>query len=52
MDDASAQVHEECVEFPDNFLLIDLCGEHDRNLAEIENASWRADHAPGESVWP
>ena len=29
-------LHEEVVEFPDNFLLIDLCGEHDRNLAEIE----------------
>ena len=25
------------VEFPDNRLLIDLCGEYDRNLAEIEN---------------
>lgn len=24
------------IEFPDNFLLIDLCGEHDRNLAELE----------------
>ena len=24
------------LEFPDNFLLIDLCGEHDRHLAEIE----------------
>jgi len=24
------------LEFPDNFLLIDLCGEHDRNLADIE----------------
>ncbi len=24
------------VEFPDNFLLIDLCGEHDSNLANIE----------------
>ena len=24
------------IEFPDNFLLIDLCGEHDRNLAKIE----------------
>ncbi|MEQ8922944.1 MAG: PhoH family protein [Roseovarius sp.] len=35
MDDSSA-LHEETVEFPDNFLLIDLCGEHDRNLAEIE----------------
>ncbi|MEM7731441.1 MAG: PhoH family protein [Pseudomonadota bacterium] len=29
-------LHEEILEFPDNFLLIDLCGEHDRNLAEIE----------------
>ena len=27
------------VEFPDNRLLIDLCGEHDRNLAEIESRS-------------
>jgi phosphate starvation-inducible PhoH-like protein len=26
------------VEFPDNFLLIDLCGEHDRNLAAVEAA--------------
>ena len=34
-DDLSA-LDEEVVEFPDNFLLIDLCGEHDRNLAEIE----------------
>jgi len=24
------------LEFPDNFLLIDLCGEHDRNLADVE----------------
>lgn len=24
------------VEYPDNFLLIDLCGEYDRNLAQIE----------------
>ncbi|QYX55918.1 PhoH family protein [Roseovarius sp. SCSIO 43702] len=30
---------EEVIEFPDNFLLIDLCGEHDRNLAEIERAT-------------
>ncbi len=29
-------LHEEVVEFPDNRLLIDLCGEYDRNLAEIE----------------
>ena len=26
----------EVLEFPDNFLLIDLCGEHDRNLADVE----------------
>lgn len=26
------------VEFPDNRLLIDLCGEHDRNLAAIEQS--------------
>jgi len=24
------------LEFPDNFLLIDLCGEHDRHLADVE----------------
>lgn len=35
LDDPS-DIHEALVEFPDNFLLIDLCGEHDRNLAEIE----------------
>lgn len=28
--------HEAAIEFPDNRLLIDLCGEFDRNLAEIE----------------
>ncbi|MFP7671786.1 PhoH family protein [Marivita sp. S0852] len=28
---------EALVEFPDNRLLIDLCGEYDRNLSEIEN---------------
>lgn len=28
--------HEALVEFPDNRLLIDLCGEYDRNLTEIE----------------
>ena len=28
---------EALVEFPDNRLLIDLCGEYDRNLAEIES---------------
>ncbi|MEX0366238.1 MAG: PhoH family protein [Ruegeria sp.] len=30
--------NEVLVEFPDNRLLIDLCGEYDRNLAEIERA--------------
>jgi len=34
--DDPAAIYEEVIEFPDNFLLIDLCGEHDRNLAEIE----------------
>ena len=29
-------LHKDVIEFPDNFLLIDLCGEHDKNLAEIE----------------
>ncbi len=29
-------MHEEVAEFPDNRLLIDLCGEFDRNLAELE----------------
>ncbi len=29
-------ISESLLEFPDNFLLIDLCGEHDRNLATIE----------------
>ncbi len=31
-------VHEIFLEFPDNRLLIDLCGEFDRNLAQIEGA--------------
>ncbi|QPM91893.1 PhoH-like protein [Pseudooceanicola algae] len=30
------QLAEAAVEFPDNFLLIELCGEHDRNLSELE----------------
>ncbi|SHI81351.1 PhoH family protein [Wenxinia saemankumensis] len=29
---------ETALEFPDNFLLIDLCGQHDRHLAQIEEA--------------
>ncbi len=31
-------VHETLLEFPNNRLLIDLCGEFDRNLAQIEHA--------------
>ncbi|HCJ00892.1 MAG TPA: phosphate starvation-inducible protein PhoH, partial [Sulfitobacter sp.] len=31
-----ASLQESVIEFPDNMLLIDLCGEYDRNLAEIE----------------
>jgi len=30
------EIAETAIEFPDNFLLIDLCGEHDKNLAKIE----------------
>jgi phosphate starvation-inducible PhoH-like protein len=33
----SPQAHETLLEFPDNRLLIDLCGEFDRNLAQIEH---------------
>ncbi len=29
---------ESTLEFPDNFLLIDLCGEYDRNLAALEQS--------------
>ena len=36
--DDPVKLHEEVIEFPDNFLLIDLCGEHDRNLAELEQS--------------
>ena len=32
----SGSLGESLVEFPDNRLLIDLCGEYDRNLADIE----------------
>ena len=35
---AESAPREVLLEFPDNRLLIDLCGEHDRNLAEIERA--------------
>ncbi|TCO72090.1 PhoH family protein [Rhodovulum euryhalinum] len=33
----STDVHETLLEFPDNRLLIDLCGEFDRNLAQVEH---------------
>ncbi|WP_306154135.1 PhoH family protein [Roseovarius sp. MMSF_3281] len=33
---AEDALHEAAIEFPDNRLLIDLCGEYDRNLADIE----------------
>ncbi|WP_372887296.1 PhoH family protein [Shimia sp.] len=33
---ASDAIGELLIEFPDNRLLIDLCGEYDRNLADIE----------------
>ncbi|EBA18237.1 PhoH family protein [Roseobacter sp. SK209-2-6] len=32
----TTNTHEVLLEFPDNRLLIDLCGEYDRNLADIE----------------
>lgn len=33
----SSDISEITLEFPDNFLLIDLCGEHDSNLAKLED---------------
>ena len=33
-----AETSESLLEFPDNFLLIDLCGEYDRNLTALESA--------------
>lgn len=33
---AAPPLGETVLEFPDNFLLIDLCGEHDRHLAALE----------------
>ncbi|MBE0412455.1 PhoH family protein [Yoonia sp.] len=35
---SAKDVTESLLEFPDNFLLIDLCGEYDRNLTTIENS--------------
>ena len=34
--DTPVEAHQTILEFADNRLLIDLCGEHDRNLAQIE----------------
>ena len=34
--DMTDLTHETLLEFPDNRVLIDLCGEYDRNLAQIE----------------
>jgi len=34
----SEEISETLLDFPDNRLLIDLCGEFDRNIAEIEHA--------------
>ena len=37
--DATAPAFAEtALEFPDNYLLIDLCGQYDRHLAQIEEA--------------
>ncbi|MQY42254.1 AAA family ATPase [Epibacterium sp. SM1969] len=36
LEDTPTTSHEVLLEFPDNRLLIDLCGEYDRHLAEIE----------------
>lgn len=38
MADDLTDISESTLEFPDNFLLIDLCGEYDRNLATIEQS--------------
>ena len=34
---SAEDIIETVLEFPDNRLLIDLCGEFDRNLAQIEH---------------
>ncbi|OZA03955.1 MAG: hypothetical protein B7Y02_16545, partial [Rhodobacterales bacterium 17-64-5] len=34
---AAEDIVETVLEFPDNRLLIDLCGEFDRNLAQVEH---------------
>ena len=35
---AITELTEKVLEFPDNYLLIDLCGAHDRNLTQVESA--------------
>ena len=35
--DASSTSHDTVLEFPDNRLLIDLCGEFDKNLTQVED---------------
>ena len=35
---AITELAEKVLEFPDNFLLIELCGPHDRNLTQVETA--------------
>ncbi|MCP3970366.1 MAG: PhoH family protein [Rhodobacteraceae bacterium] len=35
-EDIPQQIYETLLEFPDNRVLIDLCGEYDRNLAQVE----------------
>ena len=39
------------VEFPENRLLIDLCGEHDRNLAAIEQSLSVQINRRGNQLW-
>lgn len=36
-EDIAEDTHETLLEFPDNRVLIDLCGEYDRNLAQVEH---------------
>jgi len=40
------------LDFPDNRLLIDLCGEFGRNLAQVEQAlSVQILHRGNDSIW-
>ena len=38
MSTETTEASELTIEFPDNFLLIDLCGEYDRNLTTVESS--------------